>query len=62
MSWYWYRERHANQWNRIKDQEIETPVGTWYLTNKPKIYNEKNKASSINRAGLTGSQYIEKWK
>ena len=34
---------------------------TWSLIKKPKIYNEKKKkAFSINGAGLTGSQYIEK--
>jgi hypothetical protein len=29
-------------------------------TKKPKIYNGRKKASSINAAGLTGSLYVEK--
>ena len=37
-------------------------MDTKSLARKPKIHNEKNKkkASSINGAGLTGSQYVEK--
>jgi hypothetical protein len=37
-------------------------MDTWFLTKKPKIYNGKNKASSINPAGLTGCLYVEKRK
>ena len=34
----------------------------WSLTKKPKIYNGKKKAPSINGGGLTGGQYVEKSK
>ena len=34
-------------------------MDTWSLTKKPKIYNGKKKASSINGAGLTGCLYVE---
>ena len=37
-------------------------MDTWSFTKKPKIYNGRKKASSINGAGLTGGQYVEKWK
>ena len=37
-------------------------MDTWSLTKKPKIYNGKKKASSINGVGLTDSVYVEKWK
>jgi hypothetical protein len=30
------------------------------LTKKPKVYNGKKKAPSINGAGLTGCLYVEK--
>jgi hypothetical protein len=32
------------------------------LTKKPKIYNGKKKALSLNSAGITGCQYVEKMK
>ena len=35
-------------------------MDTGSLTKKPKIYNGKKKASSINGAGLTGCLYVEK--
>ena len=51
---YWYRDRQVDQRNIIKDPEINThiPVDTCFLTKKPKPYNGKKKASSMNGAVL----------
>ena len=35
-------------------------MDTWSLTKKPKIYNGKKKAASINGASLTGWLYVGK--
>jgi hypothetical protein len=40
-----YRDRQANQWNRIKDTEkIHTPMDNSSLTKKPKPYSGKNES------------------
>ena len=47
-TWHWYKNRHVNQWNGIKDQKVHLTVDTQFLTKKPKLYNSKQKASSTN--------------
>ena len=45
----------------LKNQKYNhTLTHTWSLTKKPKIYNDKKKASSINDTGLAGCLNVEK--
>jgi hypothetical protein len=49
-AWYWYRDRHVEQWNRIEDPEIKPHTYAHLIFNK----------EAKNGAGLTGCLYVEK--
>ena len=62
--WYWHKNRQVDQWNWIKDLDINlhTYEHLFFLTRKLKLYNEKKKTSSTNVGGITGYQHLEERK
>ena len=61
-TWYWYKNRHINQWNRIETPELDPQTyGQLILTKQEKISNGKKTVSLTNGAGRTGQQHAEGW-
>jgi hypothetical protein len=60
--WYWYRDKHVDQWNRIEDSEIKSHIYEHLIFDKEAkhVQWKKKKAFSINGAGLTGCMYVKK--
>lgn len=56
--WYRWRERHIDQWNRIKNLKIEpqTYIPKWFLEKVQKQFHEGKIAFQHNGAGTTGQQ------
>ena len=58
--WYWHKDRQEDQWNCIKDMDIN-PHTFKYLVFDKEAKNIKWKKESIltHGAGITENQYIE---
>ena len=62
-AWCGHKDRQKDQWNWIKDPNINTHTYEHLIFDKEaKNFKMKKKTSSTNGAGITGFQHVEEEK
>ena len=61
-AWYWHTNRDVDQWNQIKNSDVNPHTYEHLIFDKLKLYNGKKKASSTNGSGITRYQHVEEFK
>ena len=58
--WYWYKNRHSDQWDRIENPEMDPQTySQLILTKQERISNGIKTVSSASGAGKTGQRHAE---
>ena len=57
--WYWHKNRHSDQWNRIENPEMGPQMYGQSLTKQERISNGIKTVSSASGAGKTGQRHAE---
>ena len=61
-AWYCHKNIEVDQWNWIKDLDINPHTYEYLIFDKEAKIIQWKKESSANGAGITGSQHVKEWK